>query len=134
MFDIHTPTDPETHQKQIYGIVAAILLILGSSAFSYFYLDFMKAYHIDKLFHFLAGMAVYKIFEPYTKHRGVLVLCVLIIGIGWEVAEYLTLDMVAYYGTVQAYMTDVTGDILMDIFGPLIIWLMKNKRYLTRPS
>ncbi|MEK9201795.1 MAG: hypothetical protein AAB944_02380 [Patescibacteria group bacterium] len=118
-------TDPKMHDRQIWMLTALTVLVFGSIIVFLNYSAFAHRYSIDKLFHVTAGLFVYAIFRPYAKNSLVAVLAVFIIGILWEGVEYMTLDILPGYGSVERYITDTIGDLIADVLGPILILLKR---------
>lgn len=125
MINIKLKTDSRTHDRQIWLLTALTVILFGSIIFFLNYAAFAHRYAIDKLFHFIAGLFTYAIFRPYAKNSLVAVATVFIIGVLWEGVEYMTLDILPGYGSIERYITDTIGDLIADILGPILILLKR---------
>lgn len=93
-----------------------------------------SVYGYDNLVHFLGGVSIgfciilfTKIFPRFVIFRrlGMLLIGVIIIGILWEVFEYIA-DIAVMPG--QAYWPDTIKDLILDTIGGVGAWFIARKK------
>ena len=124
-----------------YSLVAVIAIAVVNAIATYFYL-YWTVWWFDNISHFLGGLAMglftfwifrrgYPLFQPlgWVRLVSVIIFFVLIIGVGWEIFEYL-FDL-AGPQIGETYWQDTTYDIIADTLGAIVasIIIYKKKLY-----
>jgi len=124
-----------------YSLVAVIAIAVVNAIATYFYL-YWTVWWFDNISHFLGGLAMglftfwifrrgYPLFQPlgWVRLVSVIIFFVLIIGVGWEIFEYLFDLAEAQIG--ETYWQDTAYDIVADTLGAIVasIIIYKKKLY-----
>lgn len=110
-------------KKRVFAGI--ILVALFGIAFwhSFWKIDAIEAYHLDKVIHLVAAMALVLLLPAKFQKKWTAIGLVFLAGIAWELFEYFVLTQFSWIGSQRNswwYLWDTVGDQAAVLLGAVV--------------
>jgi|SRR3989344_3538792 len=113
-------------QPPLAYILFALFVLLATAEVSAF---IFKIYNnrFYRIFHFIGGALVYLLFFNLTQNRLLSLVLVLVVGILWEIHEWVLWKFFLKKRVYKPEKKDTLDDLLMDFLGGLLFYIVSFK-------